>query len=176
MKKLRHEGKSEGLSLRRGLPTFSRMKRLTALILAGAIASLVSCGSGSLPVTELSGPEQNLLATINSHRLAQGRKALVPTANLTDLARKDATRRLLNKGGNIDNRQETGYERMLTLAGKAKAGDQFGNQLMGSWQKHPIQSEWLNGSYAGVGVGTAAAPSGLQSGVLLLGGFGGAGL
>ena len=152
------------------------MKILLMPFLAIAAICLTSCGSGEISLAELSGPEQDLLATINRQRVSQGKKALVPSASLTELARKDAARRVGKGEGYIDHRQATGYERMLTLAGRAKAGDQFGNQLMRVWQRHPLQREWLNGNYSGVGVGTATEASGMQTGVLLLGGFSGGGI
>lgn len=152
------------------------MNLLRALSLASVFVFLTSCTSTTVPLSELSKPELNLLLAVNAHRSSLGQKALVPTVNLTALARRDAVRRVTSGEQYVDNRQATGYERMLTLSGRARAGDQFGDSLMAVWQRQPLQREWLNGSYSGVGVGTATGASGVQTAVLLLGGFSGAGI
>ncbi len=134
---------------------------------------LISCGTRTLPLASLSESEQNLLTSINRYRAQEGKKALAPSAHLTEIARQDASRRLTADIGHVDHRQKTGYERMLTLSGRARSGESFGSQLMEFWQQQPLQRQWLQGSYSGVGVGTALSPTGLQTGVLLLGGFSG---
>ena len=147
------------------------MNRWLPVVLPIVVIMLSSCGKSSIPKSQLSGPEQNLLAALNDYRVSQGKSVLEPAESLTSLAREDAARRTLNKEGYIDNRRRTGYERMLSLAGKAAEGEDFGSKLMSLWQRQPVQKVWLGGSYAGVGIGTAVSPSGLQTGVLLLGGF-----
>ena len=132
---------------------------------------LTSCGSRNLPLSALSKPERELLRAVNRSRIIDGKKALFPSVNLTEMARQDARRRVSATGGDIDHRQKTGYERMLTLAGKAAVGPGFEESLMSVWQRNPIQRSWLAGDYAGVGVGTASGANGMQAGVLLLGGF-----
>ena len=137
---------------------------------------LTSCGSRSQPLNELSKPERELLRAVNRSRIENGEKALLPSVSLTELARQDARQRVSASGGDHDHRQRTGYERMLTLAGKAKAGPGFADSLIHVWEGNPIQRAWLAGDYAGVGVGTAIGANGVQAGVLLLGAFGGDGI
>ena len=132
---------------------------------------LTSCSkSRSIPIS-LSEDEQNLIASVNAYRVMQGKPALKSDGGLVNLAREDAARRVATGGGYVDNRQKTGFERMLTLAGKARPGAEFGEKLMDSWQSNELQKSWLNGNYAGVGVGVVEGDSGMQTGVLLLGGF-----
>ena len=104
------------------------MKSLTVLLASISIAVLSSCGSGTVPQAKLSASEQSLLTSINSFRASQGKKALQASASLTQIAREDAVRRATTGQGYVDIRKKTGYERMLTLSGKAVAGDQFGSQ------------------------------------------------
>lgn len=152
------------------------MKVAGFLSLGVVLLLLTSCGTKSIPLAKLSEPEQGLLRAINNDRVSKGKVVLKPSSKLTEIARKDAARRVGSGGGYVDHRQDTGYERMLTLAGRAKSGPEFGERLMGVWQGNPIQRAWLQGDYAGVGVGTAIGVNGLQTGVLLLGGFAGSGI
>ena len=137
---------------------------------------VASCGSSQVPPAQLSPSEKNLLSALNDYRASQGKSELKPLTDLTKLARGDAARRVTSGGDYVDLRHETGYERMLTLAGKAGGGETFGSRLMEIWQKNPIQRTWLEGSHMGVGVGTASGATGLQTGVVLLGGFSGEGI
>lgn len=149
------------------------MKNLSSLALLGACVVLVSCGSAVLPESELSVEERSLLTALNDFRASEGQQPLQASASLTALAREDAQRRAKEGSGYIDNRTKTGYERMLTLAGKARAGDKFGATMLGFWQKSELQRQGLKGSYSGVGVGSATGSGGLETAVVLLGGFSG---
>lgn len=149
------------------------MKFSLSLALVGVCVGLVSCGSAVVPDAELSPEERSLLSAINDYRKSEGEKPLQASVGLTELAREDAQRRATQGAGYVDNRSKTGYERMLTLAGKARGGEQFGSTLVGFWQKSPIQKQWLEGSYSGVGVGSATGTTGMKTGVVLLGGFSG---
>ncbi|MFC0018751.1 CAP domain-containing protein [Roseibacillus persicicus] len=149
------------------------MKILFSLGMLSLAFLLTSCGTKTVPVARLGASEQSLLTAINQYRKELGKSALEPSADLTDLAHKDALRRVTTGGGYVDHRQETGYERMLTLAGKVQGGEDYGSRLLEHWKKNPVQRAWLEGNYAGVGVGTAAATSGAETGVVLLGGFSG---
>ena len=62
---------------------------------------------------------------------------LQASVSLTEIAREDAKRRASEGSGYVDNRKKTGYERMLTLSGRAKAGDAFGPTLLSYWDKSP---------------------------------------
>ena len=152
------------------------MKVVACWSLGFFLLVLTSCGSRALPLSELSKPERELLRSVNKSRIASGKKALLPSITLTELARQEARQRVSATGGGLDPRQKTGYERMLTLAGTAAAGPSFEESLMSVWQKNPIQRSWLAGDYQGVGVGTAIGANGTQAGVLLLGGFSGDGI
>lgn len=147
------------------------MKNVAGLFALFFVVALSSCSTQTFVDNELSASEQNLLSAINGYRASLGKEALQPSSTLIENARNEANRRISRQEGYVDIREKTGYERMLTLAGTARAGEGFAEQLMQVWQKNPIQREWLKGSYSGVGVGTATAESGLQAGVLLLGGF-----
>ncbi|MBK1835293.1 CAP domain-containing protein [Roseibacillus ishigakijimensis] len=152
------------------------MKQASSLLLLAMVSCLLaSCGSRAVPVAELTPAERDLLTAINNYRSSHGKKALTPSASLTELARTDAKRRASSGQGYVDNRLETGYERMLTLAGTARSGPEFGKKLMDFWANQPAQREWLKDDYASVGVGTAAGESKLETGVVLLGGFAGGG-
>lgn len=153
--------------------SFQRMRHflLSGLIVAAATLALSSCSDTLVPVATLSPSEQGLLNALNQHRSELGKKALAPTETLTGLAREDAGRRVSTDGSYADNRIRTGYERMLTLAGKAKSGDNYGDKLLGYWLAVPQQKQWLESSYANIGVGTAKGKDELETGVLLLGGF-----
>ena len=147
------------------------MKAILFSFLAIVSLVLVSCGSPAVPESNLSVSERSLLTAINAHRATQGQKALAPLTDLTEIARKDAKRRATTGDSYVDHRGKTGYERMLTMAGTAKAGPDFGAKLMNSWKNNPVQSKWLEGNHSGVGVGTATKENGLETGVLILGGF-----
>ena len=151
------------------------MKKFLSLALVSAAVFLTSCGTAVLPEASLTTEEKILLAAINQSRQEQGKTPFKASESLTNLARKDAQRRVTDGTGYIDQRSKTGYERMLTLSGRARKGDDFGKDLMAAWQKTPLQKQWLEDSYAAVGVGTATGSNGLETGVVLLGGFSGGG-
>jgi hypothetical protein len=149
------------------------MKKVLSLplLVAAAVLSLSSCADKPVSTSSLSPMEKGLLNALNAHRAGMGKTQLEPTESLTTLARADAARRAGTGDGYQKNRDRTGYERMLTLAGKAAPGETFGYTLLGYWLDNPVQKKWLEGSYANVGVGTATGKEGLENGVLLLGGF-----
>lgn len=148
-----------------------RQNLLASLLLLTFTIGLSSCSDTVVPVATLSSSEQDLLEAINAHRSSVGRKPLTTTKTLTELAREDANRRANIKDDYLDNRSRTGFERMLTMAGKAKSGSKFGDTLLELWLAVPLQKQWLEGSYANIGVGTAREEGGREIGVLLLGGF-----
>jgi len=152
------------------------MKNFLSLGLFGSIAFLISCSTPVLPETSLSVEERGLLTAINQSRQEQGKAPFEASESLTKLARQDAQRRAGVGQGYVNQREKTGYERMLTLSGKARQGEGFGEDLMHLWQQNPIQRRWLGDDYAGVGVGTATGANGLETGVVLLGGFSARGL
>lgn len=151
----------------------SEMNSFPSLALVGVCLGLVSCGSAVMPDAELSPGERSLLSAINAYRTSEGEAPLQASVSLTELAREDAQRRATEGAGYVDNRSKTGYERMLTLAGKARGGEHFGSTLVDLWKRSPIQKQWLEGNYSGVGVGSATEANGVATGVVLLGGFSG---
>ena len=149
--------------------------KLIPVALATVAVFLTSCGTPVLPEASLSSKEQILLNTNNQNRAEQGKAPFKASESLTELARKDAQRRVTENSGYVDQRGKTGYERMLTLSGRARQGEDFGKDLMAAWQRTPLQKQWLEDDYAAVGVGTATGSNGLETGVVLLGGFSGGG-
>lgn len=148
--------------------------RLTSFLrLLSCIAAVVlcSCSDKVIPAATLSPSEKGLLRALNQHRSTVGKKALIPTETLTVLAREDAAQRASAELDYSDNRKRTGFERLLTLSGKAQPGDGFGDQLLSYWLAVPVQQKWLEGNYSNIGVGSSRGPDGQENGVLLLGGF-----
>lgn len=150
---------------------FISMKNYLSFALLGAAALMTSCGTPVLPESSLSENERSLLSAINQSRQAHGKAPLEASKSLTDLARKDAQRRVGAGNDYEDQRGQTGYERLLTLSGRGRGGSELGSDLMAVWRKTPLQKQLLEGSFSGVGVGTATGANGLETGVVLLGGF-----
>ena len=155
---------------------FEVMKKIFFLTFFGAIVFLASCSTPVLPETALSAEERSLLTAINQSRQEQGKLPFEASESLTSLARQDAQRRVEAEGGYVNQRGKTGYERMLTLSGRSRKGEDFGKDLMSVRQQIPLQRQWVGDDYAGVGVGTATGTNGVETGVVLLGGFSGGGL
>ncbi|MDP0492586.1 MAG: hypothetical protein Q7Q71_16185 [Verrucomicrobiota bacterium JB023] len=141
------------------------------LLLAATCAFLNSCGNSSVPAASLTANEQSLLNALNAKRARDGKQPLQASADLTELARKDAARRVAEGSDYKDNRSATGYEKLVTLSGKGRPGQTFGYTLMSAWTQIPQQEQWISGNYANAGVGTAPGADGLETGVLLLGGY-----
>ncbi len=159
------------------------MKRRSFLNLvtlaSGSVGSVLmhSCVSRPVSSAHLSSDEQSLLSHLNSYRAGEGCVVYQPDAVLTDLAREAARDQMANDNGEAsgellglaDLRQQTGYERMLTLSGKAFSGPDFGESLVNAWAAHPLQRNWLGGDYSQIGVGVASASNGFATGIVLLG-------
>ena len=146
------------------------MRNFTLFGIVAWLLLFVSCSSKQR-LSELSSSEKNLLTALNQFRAEEGKAELLPVRNLTELARKDAQRRVREGGGYVKLREKTGYERMLTLGGRAYVDGNEGEQLLKFWKGNPVQAQWLRGSYAAVGVGTAQESGKVLRGVVLLGGY-----